>query len=274
MFQEAEQNAEIYDYWSAKGVKEKTCCFTGHRDMSEHRIKDVVKTLEKELVQLIEEGCCYFGAGGALGFDTIAAHTVLHLKEKYPHIKLILVLPCVDQAKSWSYEDKVVYEDIKEIIPIDNEIDNVLYFNNYVEKGIVVRPKVSSLKQFWTEYRLINNEKADKKHYHHTLPNKKQEQSLDNFDELFDALSQRVSEINKYIDELKEMRNHINMTSNKLEKDKEKLADERKQFLDYKKSEEHKIKEEKENLKINFARLQTIIDDLDKKLVSIDNNDK
>lgn len=174
------------------------------------------------------------------------------------------------------YRDRInrMYEDIKEIIPIDNEIDNVLYFNNYVEKGIVVRPKVSSLKQFWTEYRLINNEKADKKHYHHTLPNKKQEQSLDNFDELFDALSQRVSEINKYIDELKEMRNHINMTSNKLEKDKEKLADERKQFLDYKKSEEHKIKEEKENLKINFSRLQTIIDDLDKKLVSIDKNDK
>ena len=68
-----------------------------------------MSTLEVELVKLIENGYCYFGAGGALGFDTVAAQTVLHLKEKYPHIKLILVLPCVDQAKSWSYEDKVVY---------------------------------------------------------------------------------------------------------------------------------------------------------------------
>ena len=110
-------------------MKEKTCCFTGHRDMSEHRIKDVVKTLEKELVQLIEEGCCYFGAGGALGFDTIAAHTVLHLKEKYPHIKLILVLPCVDQAKSWSYEDKVVYEDIKQ------KADKVVYTSKEYTRG-------------------------------------------------------------------------------------------------------------------------------------------
>ena len=37
--------------------------------------------------------------------------------------------------------------------------------------------------------------------------------------------------------------------------------------------EENKINKEKENLKINFNRLQTIIDDLDKKLVSIDKED-
>lgn len=175
------------------------------------------------------------------------------------------------------YRDRIdkMYEDMKEIIPIDNEIDNVLYFNNYVEKGIVVKPKVSSLKQFWTEYRLINNEKADKKHHQaQPGPSKKQTKSLTEFDELFDALSQRVSEINKYIDELKEMRANINTTSNKLAKDKEKLEDERKEFNTYKQKEENKINQEKENLKINFARLQTIIDDLDKKLVSINNNDK
>lgn len=168
------------------------------------------------------------------------------------------------------YRDRIdkMYEDIKEIKPIDNEIDNILYFNNYVEKGIVIKPKVSSLKQFWTEYRLISNEKNTKR----TPQNQKIEQkkSLDNFDELFEALSQRVSEINKYIDELKEMKATIDKKSDKLEEDKEKLATERKNFLDYKQTEEHKIKEEKENLKINFTKLQTIIDDLDKKLVSIE----
>ena len=88
-----------------------------------------------------------------------------------------------------------MYEDIKSIKPIDNEIDNVLYFNNYIEKGIVIKPKVSSMKQFWTEYRLINNEKS-------TLhrPNEKTITSIDNFDELFEALSFRVTEINKYIE--------------------------------------------------------------------------
>lgn len=171
------------------------------------------------------------------------------------------------------YRDRIdkMYEDIKELNPIDNEIDTVLYFNNYVEKGIVIKPKISSLKQFWTEYRLINNEKTTKQY---TSKDTDKGTSLDNFDQLFEALSARVAEINKYIDELKEMRTNINISNTKLEKDKEKLSEERERFLSYKKAEEHKIKEEKANLKINFARLQTIIDDLDKKLVSIDKNEE
>ena len=170
-------------------------------------------------------------------------------------------------ANKKEYRDRMnrIYEDIKEIKPIDNEIDNVLYFNHYIEKGIVIKPKVSSLKQFWTEYRLISNEKQNTQDTKLTT-----EKSLDNFDELFEALSIRVSEINKYIDELKEMKKNIDISSNQLEEDKEKLSEERKTFLNYKKEQESKLKEENETLKINFAKLQTIIDDLDKKLESID----
>lgn len=157
-----------------------------------------------------------------------------------------------------------MYDEISDIKPVDADIDNVLYFDNYVEKGIVVKPKVSSLKQFWTEYRLINNEKKiDAK-------DKVLSDAVDSFDELFEALSVRVQEINKYIDELKEMRATINITSSQLEKDKEKLVNERQKFYDYKTKEESRLREEKENLKINFSKLQTIIDDLDKKMENID----
>lgn len=174
-------------------------------------------------------------------------------------------------ANRKEYRNRIdkMYEDIK-VKPIDNEIDNILYFDNYVEKGIVIKPKASSLKQFWTEYRLISNEKNNPPKKMKTSTSKK---DLDNFDELFEALSQRVSEINKYIDELKNMKMDIDIKNTQLEEDKEKLSEEKKQFLSYKKTEEHKIKEEKETLKINFERLQTIIDDLDKKLVSIDKSD-
>lgn len=158
-----------------------------------------------------------------------------------------------------------MYEDIKDIKPIDHEVADVLFFNNYIEKGIVIKPKISSLKQFWTEYRLINNEKHKK-----PIMEKGKEEQSTNFDELFEALSMRVHEINKYIDELKAMRKNMDISSTKLEEDKEKLSNEKKKFLDYKNTEETKIKEEKETLKINFERLQTIIDDLDKKLESID----
>ena len=64
-------------------------------------------------------------------------------------------------SKHKEYRDRInkMYDNIENLTPVDGEIDNILYFNNYIERGIVVKPKVSSLKQFWTEYRLITNEK-------------------------------------------------------------------------------------------------------------------
>ena len=183
-------------------------------------------------------------------------------------------LKLTNYSNKKEYRNRInkMYENIKDITPIDNEIDNVLYFNNYLEKGIVVKPKVSSLKQFWTEYRLINNEKNNlkKSKIHLSEKHKHNNKELTNFDELFEALSLRVTEINKYIDELKEMRTNIDISSNKLEIDKEKLQEEKQKFLEFKQVEENKIKEEKESLKINYDRLQTIIDDLDRKLNEIE----
>ena len=157
-----------------------------------------------------------------------------------------------------------MYEELNDIRPIDSVIDNEIYFDNYIEKGIVVKPKVSSLKQFWTEYRLINNEKK--------MGTVERSEKIDvtGFDELFEALSVRVKEIDRYIDELKEMKLSINKASEQLEKDKEKLVNEREKFYDYMNKEESKLKEEKETLKINFSRLQTVINDLDKKLENFD----
>ena len=175
-------------------------------------------------------------------------------------------------ANKKEYRDRIdkMYEEIKGIVPIDNEIDPILYFNNYVEKGIVVKPKVSSLKQFWTEYRLISNEKKQAPPQFKPHSTKKVAKELDSFDQLFAALSERVSEINAYIDELKEMKASIDKSAKKLEADKAKLVSDRSEFNNYKQKEETKLNKEKEALKINFNRLQTIIDDLDKKLVSID----
>lgn len=94
-------------------MKEKTCCFTGHRHIPSKYLPAISKTLRDTLIFYIEQGYQYFGAGGALGFDTLAAQTILNLKELYPDIKLILVLPCKDQANHWSTQDKVEYERIK-----------------------------------------------------------------------------------------------------------------------------------------------------------------
>ena len=62
---------------------------------------------------LVSKGFKYFGTGGALGFDTIAAQAVLSVKDTYPEVKLILVLPCENQTKYWKQQDIDVYNDIK-----------------------------------------------------------------------------------------------------------------------------------------------------------------
>lgn len=110
-------------------MKEKTCCFSGHRKIPSESLTDIYRKLKETLIFYIDQGYRYFGAGGALGFDTLAAQTVLHLKQRYPQIKLILVLPCKDQASRWSVQDLKEYERIKALA------DKVVYTSEHYYAG-------------------------------------------------------------------------------------------------------------------------------------------
>lgn len=119
-----------------KDLKNKTCCFTGHRNIEKKDYNDIEKKLKKEIIRLINMGVCYFGCGGAIGFDTIAALTVLKLKNEYPNIRLIMVLPCPEQDKYWSYDDKKIYEEIK------NKADKITYTSEcYNRSCMLIRNK-------------------------------------------------------------------------------------------------------------------------------------
>lgn len=90
----------------------KACCFTGHRSVSA-TTEEIKKRVLCEIETLInDKGVVNFYAGGALGFDTLAAQCVLELKGKYPFIKLILALPCKRQHSKWSTKEKATYESI------------------------------------------------------------------------------------------------------------------------------------------------------------------
>ena len=78
-----------------------TCCFTGHRKIPLDQLESVTQRLRDAVIASIKDGYLYFGAGGALEFDTLAAQTVLNLKKDYPLVKLILVLPCKTQTRGW-----------------------------------------------------------------------------------------------------------------------------------------------------------------------------
>ena len=114
-------------------MKEKTVCFTGHRTIPMLKKWKIEKKLKDTLETLIEEGYCYFGAGGALGFDTIAAQMVLNLKKKHPEIKLILVLPCKNQTRGWDEKDISVYESIM------GQADKVVYTQEHYDRGCMFK---------------------------------------------------------------------------------------------------------------------------------------
>lgn len=94
-------------------MRKRTCCFTGHRKIPSKQAKKIAGRLKDEIIKLINQGYIYFGAGGALGFDTMAAQAVLELRTNYPQIKLILVLPCKTQTRGWERHDIEIYEYIK-----------------------------------------------------------------------------------------------------------------------------------------------------------------
>lgn len=113
--------------------KEKTCCFTGHRVIAPAHREAVARHLERQIRQLIRDEVCDFIAGGARGFDTLAAETVLTLRREFSHIRLILALPCRDQTRGWSMGEKQQYERIAA------QADAVHYLAETYDSGCMMR---------------------------------------------------------------------------------------------------------------------------------------
>lgn len=92
-----------------EGVPVQTVCFTGHRNISHEVATRLPELLEEVISDLCERGATTFRAGGAMGFDTLAALKVLDIKEKYPQIRLELILPCRNQTERWDEISKKTY---------------------------------------------------------------------------------------------------------------------------------------------------------------------
>ena len=89
-----------------------TVCFTGHREIPDGDYDALSAALYRVLETQIANGARVFRAGGAVGFDTLAALAVLSLRRRYPEIRLELVLPCPSQTRGWSEDDRRLYEQI------------------------------------------------------------------------------------------------------------------------------------------------------------------
>ena len=95
-------------------TKESTCCFTGHRKLYKP-VEELIPPLKAAIDDMYSRGVRNFCCGGALGFDTLAAQMVLELKKTRDDVRLVLILPCPEQANRWAGRDIAEYERIKSL---------------------------------------------------------------------------------------------------------------------------------------------------------------
>ena len=88
------------------------CSFTGHRVIPSGEVAHLLELLDRAIHFAYSKGIRTFNCGGALGFDTLAARAVLKKREECPDVRLVLILPCTDQARLWNRGDVEVYNSI------------------------------------------------------------------------------------------------------------------------------------------------------------------
>lgn len=123
-------------------MKEKTCCFTGHRPKSlpwkykenGKEFKIFSKELTHQIELFINNGYEYFISGMAIGVDLISAEIILKLKKKHPNIKLECAVPCLDQTKGWEKSFINRYNKVIKKADKTTYVSNTHYFNGCMQK--------------------------------------------------------------------------------------------------------------------------------------------
>lgn len=109
---------------------EKTVCFTGHRHIDAESEGSVRLLVREALKIYIRRGYNTFIAGGAMGFDTIAAEEVIRLRSEGNAVRLILALPCRKQTEKWIDGEKVITYD-----RINGLADGIVYTSDCYFSG-------------------------------------------------------------------------------------------------------------------------------------------
>lgn len=98
-----------------------TLCVTGHRPDglpwkkqrdNTGRRGDFLDELKSVIALCVENGFRHFISGGATGVDTDFAFAVIELKKKYPFITLEIAIPCPEQSRYWSEDEKLDYDEL------------------------------------------------------------------------------------------------------------------------------------------------------------------
>ncbi len=109
--------------------KENTALFIGNRACYGVNLESI----KEAILYAIDSGITTFLSGGQGYFDEVCAKTVYQLKESYPHIKNILMIP----YKNFHIFDKTIFDEI--VYPFDAyESSSLTYRNAIPERNRVM----------------------------------------------------------------------------------------------------------------------------------------
>ncbi len=109
----------------------RACAFTGHRRIPTVAVRPLSELLLRGIDYLYQNGVRTFFAGGALGFDTLAAEAVLSYRKTHPGVRLVLWLPHRGQSERWSTEAILRYRKILAAA------DSVSYVSDFYYPGVM-----------------------------------------------------------------------------------------------------------------------------------------
>ena len=116
-------------YWEKHMKKENTALFIGNRACYGVNLDSI----KEAILYDIDSGITTFLSGGQGYFDEVCAKTVYQLKESYPHIKNILMIP----YKNFHIFDKTIFDEI--VYPFDAyESSSLTYRNAIPERNRVM----------------------------------------------------------------------------------------------------------------------------------------
>lgn len=113
--------------------KSKSLAFTGHRTVPVERLDEIRARLVEAVSVASKSGITSFFSGMAMGFDLMAAETVLSLKGRYPDIRLIAVVPFRRQSYRWPFMGKERYQ------KIISQANRVIVLSEHYFKGCLLR---------------------------------------------------------------------------------------------------------------------------------------
>ena len=127
--------ADIYaERYAGLSREQQSCCFTGHRIIPPGEEPKILVRTQNIVLRLIrEKGVRFFCAGGAVGYDMLAAEYMIRLRDSSePQLKIISVLPYPGWRETTDWTDELRAREEK----ILQACDKVVHVRSEYEKNV------------------------------------------------------------------------------------------------------------------------------------------